>query len=103
MKRGLAIAIVYFALILTPFALIGLLVPPIVTQANNLVNNLPDYAQQFTDFVNNNDQLRKLQQDYDLTGKLRGAGAEAAPASSATRPACSATSASASSTRSSPR
>ena len=37
MKRGLAIAIVYLALILTPFALIGLLVPPIVTQANNLV------------------------------------------------------------------
>ena len=28
MKRGLAIAIVYFTLILTPFALIGLLVPP---------------------------------------------------------------------------
>jgi predicted PurR-regulated permease PerM len=70
MKRGLAIAIVYFTLILTPFALIGLLVPPIVTQANNLVNNLPEYAQQFTDFVNNNDQLRKLQEDYDLTGKL---------------------------------
>ena len=66
MKRGLAIAIVYIALILTPFALIGLLVPPVVTQANNLVNNLPEYAQQFTDFVNNNDQLRKLQQDYDL-------------------------------------
>ena len=70
MKRGLAIAIVYFTLILTPFALIGLLVPPIVTQANNLVNNLPEYAQQFTGFVNNNDQLRKLQEDYDLTGKL---------------------------------
>jgi predicted PurR-regulated permease PerM len=70
MKRSLAVAIVYIALILTPFALIGLLVPPIVTQANNLVNNLPEYAQEVTDFVNNNDQLRKLQEDYDITGKL---------------------------------
>jgi predicted PurR-regulated permease PerM len=70
MARGLAVAIVYIALILTPFVLIGLLVPPIVTQANNLVQNLPEYAQEVTDFVNSNDQLRKLQQDYDITGKL---------------------------------
>src|SRR3954471_3829936 len=70
MRRGLAVAIVYVALILTPFVLIGLLVPPIVTQANNLVQNLPEYAQQVTDFVNNNDQLRRLQEDYDITGKI---------------------------------
>jgi predicted PurR-regulated permease PerM len=70
MKRGFAVAIVYLALILTPFALIGLLVPPIVTQANNLVQNLPQYAQQVTDFVNGNDRLRQLQEDYDITGKL---------------------------------
>ena len=70
MKRGLAIAIVYITLILTPFVLIGLLVPPVVTQANNLVNNLPQYAQEVTEFVNGNDQLRQLQEDYDITGKL---------------------------------
>jgi predicted PurR-regulated permease PerM len=66
MRRGL----VYIALILTPFVLLGLLIPPIVTQANNLVNNLPEYAQEVTDFVNGNDQLRRLQEDYDITGKL---------------------------------
>ena len=70
MRRGFAVAIVYVALILTPFALIGLLVPPIVTQANNLVQNLPRYAQQVTEFVNENDRLRQLQEDYDITGKL---------------------------------
>jgi predicted PurR-regulated permease PerM len=70
MKRGFAVAIVYIALILTPFVLIGLLVPPIVTQANNLVNNLPQYAQEVTEFVNGNDSLRRLQEDYDITGKL---------------------------------
>jgi predicted PurR-regulated permease PerM len=70
MRRGLAVAAVYLCLILTPFILIGLLVPPIVTQGNNLVHNLPDYANEVTDFVNNNPQLHKLQKDYDITGKL---------------------------------
>jgi predicted PurR-regulated permease PerM len=70
MKRGFAVAIVYIVLILTPFVLIGLLVPPIVTQANNLVNNLPHYAREVTEFVNSNDQLRRLQEDYDITGQL---------------------------------
>jgi predicted PurR-regulated permease PerM len=70
MPRGLAIAIVYLCLILVPIGLIGLLVPPIVTQANNLVQNLPEYARDVTDFVNSNDTLRQLQEDYDITGRL---------------------------------
>ena len=70
MRRGFAVALVYIALILTPFALIGLLVPPIVTQADNLVQNVPEYAQQLTDFVNDNDRLRQLQDEYDITGRL---------------------------------
>jgi predicted PurR-regulated permease PerM len=70
MRRGLAIAIVYLCLILTPFALIALLVPPVVTEANNLVQNLPEYAQDLTDFVNENERLRDLQEEYDITGRL---------------------------------
>jgi predicted PurR-regulated permease PerM len=70
MRRGFAVAIVYLLLILTPFALIGLLVPPIVTQANNLVQNLPRYAEEVSQFVNENDRLRHLQDDYDITGRL---------------------------------
>jgi predicted PurR-regulated permease PerM len=70
MRRGFATAIVYLLLILTPFALIGLLVPPIVTQGNNLVQNLPEYARDVTDFVNNNERLRQLQDEYDITGRL---------------------------------
>jgi predicted PurR-regulated permease PerM len=70
MKRGLAVAIVYVALIITPFVFIGLLLPPIITQGNNLVNKLPTYASDLTDLVNGNATLRRLQTDYDLTGKL---------------------------------
>lgn len=71
MKRGLAIAIVYLGLILVPFGMLGLLVPPIVEQVNNLVNKAPQYAQDVTDFVNKNDKLRSLNEDYDLTSKLQ--------------------------------
>jgi predicted PurR-regulated permease PerM len=70
MRRGFAVAIVYLCLILAPFALIALLVPPIVEQANNLVRNLPEYAQDVTAFVNDNERLRQLEEDYDVTGKL---------------------------------
>jgi predicted PurR-regulated permease PerM len=70
MRRGLAIAIVYIALILTPVVLIGLLVPPVVEQANNLVENLPQYARDLREFVEGNDQLREAEQKYDITGKL---------------------------------
>jgi predicted PurR-regulated permease PerM len=71
MRRGFAVAIVYLLVILAPFALIGLLVPPIVTQANNLVQNLPRYAREVTQFVNENERLRRLQDDYDITGRLQ--------------------------------
>ena len=71
MKRGFAIAIVYLGLLLVPFAMLGLLVPPIVEQTNNLIDNAPSYADDITEFVNENEQLRGLDEDYDLTGKLR--------------------------------
>src|SRR3954470_20174022 len=38
LRRGLAIAIVYLGVILIPFLIGAVLVPPIVDQANNLAN-----------------------------------------------------------------
>ncbi len=71
MKRGFAIAIVYIGLILAPIGLLGLLVPPIVEQVNNLIDNAPQYAQDITEYVEENQTLRGLNDDYDLTGRLR--------------------------------
>ena len=71
MKRGLSIALVYLGVILVPFGFLALLVPPIVQQVNNLVDNAPRYAQDVTNYVNENERLRSLNQDYDLTGKLQ--------------------------------
>ena len=70
MKRGLAVALVYLGLIVAPFLVLGILLPPIITQGNRLVHNVPRYAQDFTAFVEGNSTLRRLQEDYDLTGRL---------------------------------
>ena len=70
-KRGLAIAIVYVALILVPVLLAAILVPPIVEQLNNLVNNLPAYVRDLQELVNENDRLRQLEEDYNITAELQ--------------------------------
>jgi predicted PurR-regulated permease PerM len=70
MPRGLAVALVYVALILTPVLVIAVIVPPIVTQANHLADNLPAYAHDLSDFVTRNRTLHRLQTDYNITAKL---------------------------------
>ena len=70
-RRGLAIALVYLALILVPILLAALLVPPIVEQLNNLINNLPQYVNDLQDFVQKNARLRQLEEDYNITAELQ--------------------------------
>jgi predicted PurR-regulated permease PerM len=71
MKRGLAIMLVYLGILFVPVALLALLVPPIVDQVNTLVNDAPQYADDVTQFVNDNESLRDLNADYDITTKLQ--------------------------------
>jgi predicted PurR-regulated permease PerM len=71
MRRGFAIAVVYLGLLLVPIGIAALVVPPLVTQGNNLVQNLPKYAQDAQDFTQKNSTLRKLEHDYNITGKLQ--------------------------------
>jgi predicted PurR-regulated permease PerM len=71
MKRGFAIAIVYLGLLLFPLILAGLFIPPLVTQANKLAGNVPQYAQDFQDYVHRNPTLRKLEEDYSFTEKIQ--------------------------------
>jgi predicted PurR-regulated permease PerM len=70
MRRGLAIATVYIGLLLIPIAIAALIVPPVVTQVNNLIVNLPHYANDAEDFFNRNATLRRLERDYHITDKL---------------------------------
>src|SRR3954466_9507656 len=71
MRRGFAIAIVYFCLLLIPIGIGALIIPPLVTQGNNLIQNLPEYAQDVQDYTNKNQRLRKIEADYNITEKLQ--------------------------------
>jgi predicted PurR-regulated permease PerM len=70
MKRGFAIALTYVGLLLVPILLISLIVPPLITEANNFAENVPQYADDVTEFVQDNERLRQINEDYDITGKL---------------------------------
>jgi len=79
MRRGFAITLVYLGLLLVPIGIGALIVPPLVEQGNNLIQNLPSYAQDAQEFADKNEQLRELEADYNITEKLQDQ-AEALPA-----------------------
>jgi predicted PurR-regulated permease PerM len=70
MPRGLAIAAVLTLLILVPIGIGAAIVPTIIGEAEELVDNLPAYAQDLREFVNDNERLRSLEEEYDVTGRL---------------------------------
>jgi predicted PurR-regulated permease PerM len=70
MRRGLAITIVYMGLLAVPILLIALIVPPLITEGNNFADNVPQYARDVTNFVQENERLRELNRDYDITSRL---------------------------------
>jgi predicted PurR-regulated permease PerM len=71
MKRGFAILLVYLGLLAIPIGIAALIVPPLVNQGNNLIHNLPEYAQDLQDFAQRNSTLRSLEEDYNITQKLQ--------------------------------
>jgi predicted PurR-regulated permease PerM len=71
MKRGLAISVVYVGLLLVPVLLIALIVPPLITEANNFADNVPHYADDVTEYVQKNRRLREINNDYDITDKIK--------------------------------
>ena len=78
MRRGLAIALVYFTLVLIPIGLGALLIPPVVNEVGDVASNAPAYAQDVEDFVQKNKTLNDLNDKYDITTQAPGGGGEAA-------------------------
>ena len=70
MRRGFAITIVFLGLLAIPIALIALIVPPLITEANDFANKVPGYSRDVTKYVKENKRLRELNKDYDITSKL---------------------------------
>jgi predicted PurR-regulated permease PerM len=71
MRRGFAIGLVYLAVFGVVVGLTALLVPPIVNEATNLGDNAPRYVEDVRDYVEKNDRLREINQDYQITEKLQ--------------------------------
>jgi predicted PurR-regulated permease PerM len=70
MRRGFAVTIVYLALLAVPILLIALIVPTIITEGTRFADNVPRYARDVTDFVEDDPRLREINDDYDITQKL---------------------------------
>ena len=71
MRRGFAITIVYLGLLAIPFLLGAIIVPPIVNGVEDLAQDAPRYSADIQEFVRENERLRELDADYDLTGRLQ--------------------------------
>ena len=85
---GLAVALVYAALVLVPVLIMAALIPPIVTQGNNLAQSLPDYARDLTDLRAEERPAAPARAGLRHHGQARGAGRRSCPRGSATRRAC---------------
>ncbi len=77
MRRGLAITIVYLAVLLVPIALAALIVPPLVRQGVDFVQDFPQYANDIEAWIEGNERLQKLNQDLGHTERLNSLAADA--------------------------
>jgi predicted PurR-regulated permease PerM len=57
--------------LLVPVGVIAIVVPPLVSEASNLVEEIPTYAQEFNDWINGNERLQEINDDYDITGRVQ--------------------------------
>ncbi len=75
MKRGLAITIVYLGLLMIPVAIGAIVVPPLVNEGNELAENMPEYARDISKYVQENETLNRINEDYNITD-IRASGSE---------------------------
>lgn len=69
--RGLAIAVVYIILVLIPVGLLTIAIPPLVDEAQRLVESLPKLIQDLQDAIAGNDRLASLTSSVDPLETLR--------------------------------
>lgn len=70
MRRGAAIAIVYLLILLVPLGFSAVLLPPLVTSAIDLVDQMPSYINDFQDTLQKNQQFQKFDENFDFNQQL---------------------------------
>ena len=75
LKRGLAVALIFLALLLVIVGFVAAVVPPLVEQVTNFATQLPEYID---NLANRNERVAQFVEDNDIPAKLR-ASVEDAP------------------------
>lgn len=70
MRRGIAIVIVYVAILVIPIAFAALLLPPLVESAVDLAKSMPQYVNDVRDWIEGSDLFEKLDRNFDVNQKL---------------------------------
>ncbi|MGB0871830.1 MAG: AI-2E family transporter, partial [Solirubrobacterales bacterium] len=70
MKRGLAITIVYLMILLVPLGLSAALLPPLVTSAVDLVDQMPQFINDLQDALQKNKEFQKFDENFDFNQQL---------------------------------
>lgn len=70
MKRGFAILITYLSFILVPIGLLLIVIPPFVEEAADFVAQIPAYADDLEEYVNKNDKLQELDEQYGIVDRI---------------------------------
>lgn len=68
LKRGLAVALIFLALVLSIAGFIAAVVPPLVEQVTNFATKLPDYIDNLAE---RNERIAEYVRNNDLADKLR--------------------------------
>ncbi len=71
MPRPLAITIVYVILVLIPIGILTITVPPLVGEAQKLIESLPELINDLQTAMQNNDRIRPLLADFDPLQTLK--------------------------------
>lgn len=70
MKRGFAITLTYLMILLVPLGLSAALLPPLVTSAIDLVDQMPQYINDFQATLEGNKQFQRFDENFDVNQQL---------------------------------
>lgn len=69
--RAGAIAVVFFGVVAVFSGFVSAVIPPVVEQATELVTQLPQYAQDLQEAVDESPQLSRFDEEYQLTQRIQ--------------------------------
>jgi len=70
MPRGLAILLTYLGMLAIPAGILAIIVPTVVRESRGLIDNAPQYATDIQEWVQQNQTLRRLDEDFQITEAL---------------------------------